>query len=183
MKPHSAPLIVALAIALVPFTTGCGSDDGSNASGGGGSGGTSGSGGGSTGGSGGTGAGGTGGGASGGAAGATNPDDGPPAGWPDGNAAVPAAGRQASDTGVRNKPGGCRETVFGSGPVEVPQQSPTLNTAGSRIGIDFSVLHPRQVDHQTTVRGGLARIAVSAAAYGHENVIGSRKLNGTDDVI
>ncbi|MEZ4222681.1 MAG: hypothetical protein R3B13_17195 [Polyangiaceae bacterium] len=98
MKTHARALFVASVFALIPFTTGCGSDDDSSA-GGGGSSAASGSGGTSSGGNGGTGAGGTGGtgaGASGGSAGATNPDDGPPAGWSEGKATVPAAG-QAED--------------------------------------------------------------------------------------
>jgi hypothetical protein len=107
MRSFHSPLIVACVLALVPFTTACGSDDGSsnsNAGGGsGGKGGKGGSGGSSTtGGGGSTSTGGTGGssgsssGGSGGTAGATNPDNGPPAGWSDGHATVPAEG-QAED--------------------------------------------------------------------------------------
>ena len=62
------------------------------------------------------------------------------------------------------------------------QSEAGLGAYGSPDRIDMDPFQLGQVDHETALAYGVARDVVAAAANGHQQVAGTCKIDGIDDI-
>ena len=67
-------------------------------------------------------------------------------------------------------------------PVEVSHSGATLGAGRTTYWVNTNAIHGRQVDHEAAITHGVASHAVAAPADRHEQVVGTRKIDGSDHV-
>ena len=93
-----------------------------------------------------------------------------------------AAERQSRDTRVRDGPGGRDETVGHRLVIELTEQAAAGHVGGARHRIDTDPAEARQVDLHAAVAGGSARVAVTAALDGQQQLALACEVDRRTDV-
>src|SRR6516164_1320974 len=96
--------------------------------------------------------------------------------------AITASQRQSRNANFRIGAAGNRQTEGLCRPIEIAPQYSALSVRSARLGINFHLLHEREINYQSIVAHRRSSAAVSAATNRHKQFMLTCEAHGRNDV-